>query len=101
MNLQAYALPMLGNWLSLRTLYGWYPGYPSDMPKAMFAYKGGTCGNQNLDTLHGDDAAGIRWIYPPAAHSLVHQRRRAASPAPQSRSRTSPGPRSKRARPSG
>ena len=65
MNLQSHALPLLGRWLSLCTLYGWYPDYPSDMTKAMFNYKGGTWGNQNLVTLHGDDAAGIRYIYPP------------------------------------
>ncbi len=65
LNVQACALHMLGHWLSLDSLYGWYPGYPSDMGKAMFHYNGATFGNQNLKTLHGDDAAGIRWIYPP------------------------------------
>ncbi len=65
LSVQACALHMLGNWLTLLDLEGWYPGYPSDSGKAMFVYNGATFGNQNLKTLHADDAAGIRWIYPP------------------------------------
>jgi len=64
MNLETAALHLLGNWLSLSNLYGYYPGMPSDMGEAMFFRNGPSIGNQNLVTLGADDAEGIRWIYP-------------------------------------
>jgi PKD repeat protein len=62
-SVQTIALHELGHWLQLRDLYGWVPGYPSDVGKVMFGYIGASFGNQNLKTLSANDIAGIRWIY--------------------------------------
>jgi subtilase family serine protease len=63
MNIEAIVLHELGHWLCLQDLYGWAPGYPSDVGKVMFGYSGDDFGNQNLKTLHTTDRAGIQWIY--------------------------------------
>ena len=55
------SLHEFGHWLSLRDLYGWVPGYPSDAAKAMFGYVG-----RGSMALTPDDTAGIRWVYPDA-----------------------------------
>ena len=63
MNIEAIVLHELGHWLSLRDLYGWAPGYPSDVGKVMFGFNNDQFGNKNLRSLHEGDRAGIRWIY--------------------------------------
>ena len=63
MNIEAIVLHELGHWLNLRDLYGWAPGYPSDVGKVMFGYNNDQFGNKNLRTLHESDRTGIRWIY--------------------------------------
>jgi PKD repeat protein len=63
MNIEAIVLHELGHWLSLRDLYGWVPGYPSDVGKVMFGYSNDQHGNKNLKDLHAADRAGIQWIY--------------------------------------
>ena len=63
MNVEAIVLHELGHWLNLCDLYGWAPGFPSDIGKVMFGYNNDQFGNKNLKTLHESDRAGIRWIY--------------------------------------
>ena len=63
MNVEAIVLHELGHTLALRDLYGWAPGYPSDVGKVMFGYNNDQFGNKNLKTLHESDRAGIRYIY--------------------------------------
>ncbi len=70
MNVERLTLHELGHWLHLADLYGDLavygdvPGYPSDTAKTMYGYVNDIVGNKNDLTLHPDDIAGIRWIYP-------------------------------------
>jgi len=67
MNVERLTLHELGHWLHLLDLYGDISGYPSDTEKTMFGYVNDIVGNMNDKTLHPDDIAGIRWIYPDTA----------------------------------
>jgi len=62
-DVQTVALHELGHWLNLRDLYGNVTGFPQDTTKAMFGYGSAA---EIKRTLHADDQAGIRWIYPAA-----------------------------------
>ncbi|ABD40195.1 hypothetical protein Mhun_0432 [Methanospirillum hungatei JF-1] len=65
-NIEAIAIHELGHWLNLKDLYGWVPGFPSDLSpimKVMFGYNGDVIGNTNLKTLSASEIAGIKWIY--------------------------------------
>ncbi len=62
-SVEAVMLHEFGHWLSLRDLYGYDGGAPSDVGKVMFGYNGAGFGNLNLKTLHAQDEAGARYIY--------------------------------------
>ncbi|MDD5288771.1 MAG: Ig-like domain repeat protein [Dehalococcoidales bacterium] len=60
-DVESLGLHELGHWLCLRDLYGNITGYPQDVNEVMYGF--GSSG-QAKRTLHTDDIAGIRWIYP-------------------------------------
>jgi PKD repeat protein len=81
-SVEAVMLHEFGHWLSLRDLYGYYGGAPSDVGKVMFGYNSGGFGNLNLKTLQADDLSGIRSIYGGGTATSTPTPRPTATPAP-------------------